>query len=74
MELPNEAFFLLETVAMTTLKILPIFIAAVVKETYSYIKIMQPISPNYNWENGIKQIKITEGNLHQNLSQSCTLC
>ena len=31
---------------------------------------MQPISPNYNWENGVKQIKITE----KNLSQSCILC
>ena len=31
---------------------------------------MQPISPNYNWENGVKQIKITE----ENLSQSCVLC
>ena len=29
-------------------------IAAVVRETYSFIKIMQPISPNYNWENGVK--------------------
>ena len=27
---------------------LPIFIAEVVRETYSFIKIMQPISPNYN--------------------------
>ena len=49
---------------------LPIFIAAVVRETYFFIKIMQPISPNYNWENGVKQIKITE----ENLSQSCILC
>ena len=70
MELPNEAFFLLATVAMITVKILPISIAAVVRETYSFIKIMQPISPNYNWENGVKQIKITE----ENLSQSCILC
>ena len=31
---------------------------------------MQPISPNYNWENGVEQIKITE----ENLSQSCILC
>ena len=44
--LPNEAFFLLVTVAMITVKILPIFIEAVVRETYSFIKIMQPISPN----------------------------
>ena len=34
--------------------------AVVVTETYSFIKIKQPISPNYNWENGVKQIKITE--------------
>ena len=70
MELPNEAFFLLETVAMITLKILSIFIAAVVREIYSFIKIMQPISPNYNWENGVKQIKIIE----ENLLQICILC
>ena len=31
-----------------------IFIAAAVRESYFYIKIMQPISPNYNWENGVK--------------------
>ena len=31
---------------------------------------MQPINPNYNWENGVKQIKITE----ENLSQSFILC
>ena len=31
---------------------------------------MQHISPNYNSENGVKQIKITE----ENLSQSCILC
>ena len=39
---------------------LSIFIPAVVRQTYSFIKIMQPISPNYNGENGVKQIKITE--------------
>ena len=44
--------------------------AAVVRETYSFIKIMQLISPNYNWENGVKQIQITE----KNLSQRCILC
>ena len=70
MELPNEAYFLLATVAMITLKILPIFKAAVVKKTYSFIKIMQPVSSNYTWENGVKQIKITE----ENLSQSFMLC
>ena len=31
---------------------------------------MQPFNPNYNWETGVKQIKITE----ENLSQSCILC
>ena len=46
------------------------FIAAVVRETYPFIKIMQPINPYYNWENRVKQIKITE----ENLSQSCILC
>ena len=55
---------------MITVDVLPIFIAAEVRETYSFIKIMQPISSNYNWENGVKQIKITE----ENLLQSCILC
>ena len=31
---------------------------------------MQPVSLNFNWENGVIQIKITE----ENLSQSCILC
>ena len=57
MELSNEAS-------------LPIFIAVIVRETYSFNKIMQPISPNYDRENGIKQIKITE----KYLSQSYILC
>ena len=70
MELPNETFFLLATVAMIILKNLHIFIAAVVRETYSFIKIMEAISRNYNWENGVKQIKITV----ENLSPSCILC
>ena len=81
LELPNETWnypmkhflFLptVATVAMITFKMfLPIFIAAVVRKTYSSIKIMQPLSSNYNWENGVKQIKITE----EYLSQSCILC
>ena len=66
MELPNEA-----TVTMITVKVyLPIFIGAVVRETYSFIKIMQPISPNYNSENEVKKIKITE----EIFLQSCILC
>ena len=56
-------FFLLATIAMITVKNLPIFIAAIVREKYSFIKIMQPISPNYNGENRVKQIKVTEENL-----------
>ena len=69
---PIKHLFLLAAVTMIIAKkcFLPIFIAAVFRETYSFIKIMQPISPNYNWENGVKQIKITE----ENLSQSCILC
>ena len=49
-ELPNynEAFFLLATVAMITVKILPIFIAAIVRETYFFIKIMQPLLKSCN--------------------------
>ena len=64
-------FFLLATNAMITVKcFLPNFLAAVISETYSFIKTMQPISPNYNWEIRVKQIKITE----ENLSQSCISC
>ena len=68
---PMKNFFLLATIAMITVKCLwPIFIAAVVRETYFFIKIMQHISLNYKWENGVKQIKITV----ENLSQSSMLC
>ena len=49
---------------------MPIFIAAVVRETYSSIKIMQSISPNYNWENGVKQIRLLKKICHK----SCILC
>ena len=45
--------------------LLLIFIAAVVREIYSFNKIMQFISPTYSWENRVKQIKITEENLSQ---------
>ena len=69
MELHNEAFFLLATDDMITVKVLPIFIAAVVRETYSFVNIMQPISSDCNWKNGVKQIKITE----ENLPQTCIL-
>ena len=69
---PIKNFFLLATVAVITVKMffLPIVIAAVVRETHPFIKIMQPVSSNYNWENKVKQIKITE----ENLSQSCIFC
>ena len=63
--------FLLVTVTKVTVKyLLPIFIAAVVRETYSFIKIMQSISPNYNWENGVKQIRLLKTICHK----SCILC
>ena len=40
---------LLATVTMITLKMsVTHFIAAVVKEKYSFIKIVQPTGPNYN--------------------------
>ena len=68
---PKKLFFLLANVAMTTLKMsFTHFIAAIVRETYSIIKILQHISPNCNWENEVKQIKITE----ENLSQRCIFC
>ena len=70
MKLPIKHLFLLATVTMITVKILPIFIAAVAREIYSFIKIMQLISPNYNWENDVKQIQISK----EHLSQSCILC
>ena len=63
--------FFLATVAMITVKMsFTQYHSSSVRETYSYVKIMKPFSPNYSWENGIKQIKITE----ENLSQSCILC
>ena len=65
MELPNEASFLLPTVTMITVKMCFTRV-----HSSSYQEIMQPIKPNYNWENEVKQIKISEGNL----SQSCILC
>ena len=49
--------------------LLPISIAIVVREKSSFIKIMQTISPNYPWENGVKQIKRAE----EKSSQSCVL-
>ena len=64
MELPNEAFVPLRNHCYDQCKNICL------RVTYSFIKIMQPISANYNWENGVKQIKITE----ENLSQSCILC
>ena len=64
MELPNEASFPFSNCCYDHCK-------TVARETYySFLKIMEPISRNYIWENGVKQIKTTE----QNLSQSCILC
>ena len=41
--------------------------AAVVRETYFLMKIMHLINPNYDGENGVKQIKITEYLLEKNI-------
>ena len=68
MELSNEAFFSLSNRCYDHCKNVS-YSFSVVRETYCFIKIKQHISPNYNWENRIKQIKITE----ENLSQSCIL-
>ena len=64
-------FFFLVTVAMITVKMsFTHFIVAVLRKIYFFIKIIHPICPNYNWENEIKQMKITE----ENLSQGFILC
>ena len=72
MELPSEASFPLSNRYYDHCKkcLLSIFIAAVVREIYSFIKIMQSISPNYNWENGVKQIRLLKNICHK----SCILC
>ena len=63
--------FLLASVTVITVKCLfLIFIAAVVRETNSFIKIMQSVSPNYNWENRVKQIRLLKKICHK----SCILC
>ena len=68
-EITLKHLFLSATVTMIKC-LLPIFILAVVREIHSFIRMMQSIIPNYNWENGFKQIKITQ----ENLSQSWILC
>ena len=35
------------------------------RETYSFIEIMQSISPNCNWENGVKQIRLLKKICHK---------
>ena len=71
MELSNEASFPLSNCCYDHCKIVfyP-FLAAVFRESYSFIKIMESISSNGNWENGVKPIRITE----EKLSQSSILC
>ena len=69
MELPNEAFCPLSNRCYNHWKN-AFYLFSYFRETYSFIKIMQPTSPNYNWENGVKQIKIIE----ENLLQICILC
>ena len=70
MELPNETFFPHSNHCYDQFENVFYPFSAVVRETYSFIKIMQPISLNYNWEDGVKQIQITE----ENLSEKCILC
>ena len=50
--------------------LLPISIATVVRVTNFFVKIIQPISPNYPWEKGVKKIQSAE----EELLQSCILC
>ena len=69
MELFNEASFPLSNCCCDHCKIVfyP-FLAAVFRKSYSFIKITQSISSNYNWENGVKPIRITEGKLSQSFT------
>ena len=72
MELPNEAFFLLSNRCYDYCKnvFYPFSLQQFSGKHIPSSKSCKPITPNYNWENGVKQIKITE----ENLSQSCILC
>ena len=71
-ELANEAFFPLSNRYYDHCKSIfyEIFIAGVVTETSCLIKTKQSISPNYNWENGVKQIRSPKKIGHK----SCILC
>ena len=63
--------FLLAAVTMITVKIsFSHFHSSSCQGNIFLHQIMQPISPNYNWENGVKKKRIIE----ENLSQSCILC
>ena len=71
MELPNEAFFLLATVAMITVKMsFTHFHSSSCQGNIFLHQNMQSISPNYNWENGVKQIRLLKKICHK----SCILC
>ena len=67
----RSIFFLLATVAMITVKIsFTHFHRTIFRETHSFMKIIQPISPNYNRKYRVKQIMIIE----EKSSQSFILC
>ena len=63
--------FLLATVILITVKMPFIhFHSSSCRGNYSFIKIMQSVSPNYKWENGVKQIRLLKKICHK----SCILC
>ena len=70
MELLNEAFFPFSNRCYDYCKIFTHCHSSSCQGDIFFHQIKQPISPNHHWENGIKQIKITE----KKLAQSCILC
>ena len=72
MQFPNEASFPLSNRCYDYCKnvFYPFSLQQLSGKHIPSSKSCKPITPNYNWENGVKQIKITE----ENLSESCILC
>ena len=71
MELPNEEFFPLSNLAMITVKLFfTDFHSNICQGNIVLHQNHASYSLKYNWENGVKQIEITE----ENLSISCILC
>ena len=70
MELPNEAFFTLSNLYYDHCKnVFYPFSWQQLSGKHIHL-FMQPISPNYNSKNGVKQIKVTQ----ESLSQNSILC